>query len=211
MHATPIDPERVRVTRQYLELHNPPLAAALPAGDGPEAIAFVPRMIVVHFTAIPTLAGTLDAFRGARLTAERPDIRAAGELNVGVQFVVDRDGTIYSLLPETVIGRHAIGLNHVAIGIENVGDGDLGARRASAPLTRQQLAANVALVRHLVAAHPTIRVLVGHHELPAVERPDHPAHHLFHEEVAGYRTVKVDPGRRFMARLRAELRRVAAR
>ncbi|HVS03332.1 MAG TPA: peptidoglycan recognition family protein, partial [Thermoanaerobaculia bacterium] len=129
-----------------------------------------------------------------------------GALNVGIQFVVDRDGAIYSLYPETAMARHTIGLNHVAIGIENVGDGDLGDRAAAAPLTEAQLLANVALVRHLAAKYPTIDYLIGHREYRDVERQGHPAHALFYEALPGYRTEKVDPGRRFLRRLRQALR-----
>lgn len=207
---TPIDAERVRLTREYLALHNPPLAAALPAADVAQSISFVPRMIVVHFTAIPTLAETLATFAPLEIDAGRELVARNGRLNVGIQFVVDRDGTVYALYPETVIARHVIGLNHVAIGIENVGDADLGGPAAKTPLTPAQLAANVALVRDLVRRHPTIEYVIGHHEYRDVEHPAHPAHALFHEAVEGYRTEKVDPGRRFMKELRRALRRAAA-
>ena len=208
-HRTPIDPERVRLTREYLALHNPQLAASLPAADAPESIAFVPRMIVVHYTAIPTLKATLATFAPLEIDAGRELVARNGRLNVGIQYVVDRDGRIYSLYPETVIARHVIGLNHVAIGIENVGDADLGGPAARAPLTPAQLAANVALVRDLVRRHPTIEFLIGHHEYRDVEHPAHPAHRLFHEAIEGYRTEKVDPGKRFMRHLRRALRRTA--
>ena len=208
-HATTIDAARVRLTREYLALHNPPLAAALPVGDVPESIAFVPRLIVVHYTAIPTLSETLVTFAPLEIDAGRELVARNGRLNVGIQFVVDRDGTIYALYPETVIARHVIGLNHVAIGIENVGDADLGGPAGRAPLTPAQLAANVALVRELVRRHPTIEYVIGHHEYRDVEHPAHPAHALFHEAVEGYRTEKVDPGRRFMKQLRRALRRAA--
>ena len=39
------------------------------------------------------------------------------------QFVIDRDGTIYQLVPLTTICRHTVGLNWTAIGIEHVGLG----------------------------------------------------------------------------------------
>ena len=208
-HATPVDEERVRLTREYLRIHNPALAATLPAEDVARSISFEPRLIVVHYTAIPTLDETLRTFAGLHIDSNRELILANGLLNVGVQFVVDRDGTIYGLYPETVVARHTIGLNHVAIGIENVGDGDLGRRRATAPLTEEQLAANVALVRYLAGRYPSIDYLIGHSEYRQLERPRHPAHDLFHEELPAYRTDKVDPGRRFLGRLRRALRQAA--
>jgi hypothetical protein len=207
-HRTPIDAERVRLTREYLAIHDPQALAALPDGDGAEAIAFTPQMIVVHYTARPTLAESLAEFGPLEIDSGREMVAANGRLNVGIQFLVDRDGTILALYPETAIARHVIGLNVVAIGIENVGDADLGERRSGVtPLTAAQVNADAALIRHLVHAHPTIRYLIGHQEYREVEDPRHPAHALFHEAVPGYRTVKIDPGRRFLRELRRQLRR----
>lgn len=208
-HVMAIDEERVRLTKEYLRIHNPALAAGLPDADLPESISFEPRLVVVHFTAIPTLAETLETFDKLHIGADRALIRRNGLLNVGIQFVVDRDGTIYALYPENVIARHVIGLNHVAIGIENVGDGGLNRRRAKAPLTEAQLEANVALVRYLVDRHPSIEYMIGHSEYRQLERSAHPAHDLFYEELPAYRTEKSDPGRRFMRRLRRRLRQSA--
>ena len=205
-HAIEVDAERVRLTKEYLRIHNPELASGLAAEDVPRSISFEPRVVVVHFTAIPTLAETLETFDKHRIGPDRELIRRNGALNVGIQFVVDRDGTIYSLYPETVIARHVIGLNHAAIGIENVGDGDLGRRRAAAPLTEAQLEANLALVRYLAGRYPSIDYVIGHSEYRQLERPRHPAHDLFREKQPEYRTQKVDPGKRFMARLRHQLR-----
>ena len=73
-------------------------------------------------------------------------------------FLVDRDGTIYRLQPETRLARHCIGLNHIAIGIENVGD------EHKHPLTDAQVDADAALVRDLAARFP-ITHLLGHYEV----------------------------------------------
>ncbi len=90
-----------------------------------------------------------------------------------------------------------------------MGDGDLGRRRAEAPLTEAQLEANIALVRYLAGRYPTIDFVIGHSEYRQLEHPGHPAHDLFHEELPEYRTEKIDPGRRFMRRLRRALERAA--
>ncbi|HZQ15622.1 MAG TPA: peptidoglycan recognition family protein, partial [Gaiellaceae bacterium] len=56
-------------------------------------------------------------------------------------FVIDRDGTIYQLVPLTTMCRHTVGLNWTAIGIEHVGTsdasilGDPAQLRASLELT----------------------------------------------------------------------------
>ena len=152
-----------------------------------------PKMVVVHWTAIPTLEKSFEAFNPAQLPNYRPEIATASALNVGVQFLVDRDGSIYQLLPETAFARHVIGLNHCAIGIENVGDGK------EHPLTEAQLAANTWLIKRLLQRHP-IEYVIGHHEYTAFE-----GHPLWKEVDAGYRTQKEDPGADFMNRLREAL------
>jgi beta-N-acetylhexosaminidase len=43
---------------------------------------------------------------------------------VCAHFIVDRDGTIYQLVPLGIRCRHAIGMNWTAIGIEHVGTSD---------------------------------------------------------------------------------------
>ena len=98
------------------------------------------------------------------------------------------------MLPEDRIARHVIGLNHLAIGIENVGGIE------GYPLTQAQVEANVALVRHLKAAWPGITHLIGHHEYQEME-----GHPYFQETDPTYRTVKPDPGADFMVRVRARV------
>ena len=66
-----------------------------------------------------------------------------GWSDIGYHFLIDRDGTIYQLLPDTTFARHVIGLNHSAIGIENIGDGN------KYPLTDAQLKANIELINSL--------------------------------------------------------------
>ena len=113
-------------------------------------------------------------------------------MNVSAHFVVARDGTIWRLLPEDRVARHVIGMNHLSIGIENVGGID------GYPLTQAQVDANAALVRHLKAAWPGITHLIGHLEYQQME-----GHPYFQETDPNYRTVKPDPGVDFMTRVRA--------
>ena len=94
------------------------------------------------------------------------------------------------LQPETRYARHCIGLNHAAIGIENVGD------EGKWPLTGAQVAANAALVRDLARRFP-ITHLIGHQEAAGLAK-----HPYFVELDPGYRNSKADPGARFMARVR---------
>ncbi len=174
---------RRKLTLEYIHAHEDPTATD---------ITITPRVIVAHWTNTKTLQATLAMFKPDVLATSRTDIQRGGKLNVSAQFVVDRDGTIYQLMPETLMARHTIGLNRVAIGIENVGGG------AGFPLNKAQLNADAALVRYLVQKHATIRYLIGHLEYLRFRGTA-----LWHERDPTYYTVKSDPGASFMARLRA--------
>jgi len=152
--------------------------------------AITPKMVVVHWTVIPTAEETFDAFNPAQLPSARQDVMSAGALNVSSQYLVDRDGTIYQLLPETTLARHVIGLNYCAIGIENVGDGE------NLPLTDEQLESNIEIIRYLHSKYG-IEYLIGHYEYA-----DFDGHLLWKEKDSEYRTEKTDPGVGFMGRLR---------
>ncbi len=205
--ALALDAARAELTRQYFDLHAPGLGLQAP-------FRMEPKVVVVHYTVSPTLESTLRLFRQPEIDAGRDQVAANGRLNVGVQFVVDRDGRIYRLFPETTMTRHVIGLNHVAIGIENIGAEDISAEqldgRAPADgngrqLTPAQLAANVALIRDLKSRHPGLAWVIGHQEYRDFEHPGHPGRSLFVESLPGYRTAKRDPGERFMRELRRRL------
>lgn len=159
----------------------------------PSDISIVPRIIVLHWTAIADLAGSFAAFEPEELPSSRSDLAGAGQVNVSIQFLVDRDGTIYRLMPETWMARHTIGLNYNAIGVENVGGAD-----SIDNLTEAQLEANIRLVRYLADKYPAIEYLIGHSEYREFE-----GHPLWLELDDGYRTEKVDPGDRFMSAVRA--------
>ncbi|MGB5270722.1 peptidoglycan recognition protein family protein [Eudoraea sp.] len=173
--------ERTELTRTYLLERY---------GLEQESPAISPKMIVLHWTVIPSLEEAFEAFDPATLPNWRPDIESVSGLNVSSQFMVDRDGTIYSLMPETNMARHVIGLNHCAIGVENVG----GTKEL--PLTKAQLKANIWLVEYLSNKYP-IEYLIGHYEYTNFEN-----HPLWLEKDETYRTVKTDPGKDFMKKVR---------
>jgi N-acetyl-anhydromuramyl-L-alanine amidase AmpD len=104
-----------------------------------------PTMIVLHYTESDTYASARSLFEADRPNlGERPGTCA--------HYVVDRDGRIYELVPPTVMCRHAIGLNHLAIGIEFVQSSEgHGPRWAVQQVLRRRLqaAAGVALVEEL--------------------------------------------------------------
>lgn len=150
-----------------------------------------PKMVVVHWTAIPTLEKTLKVFDPVKLPNWRPEIANASALNVSAQFVVDQDGKIYRLLPETYMARHVIGLNHCAIGIENVGGLE------DKPLTKKQLKSNIKLIKYLKKKYPDIEYVIGHLEYQNFE-----GHELWLEKDEAYRTQKTDPGIDFLNSIR---------
>ncbi len=176
------DQERSNLTLEYLEKHydlkqnNPTIN---------------PKMVVVHWTVIPTFEKSFEAFDPSKLPEWRPDIANASALNVSSQFLIDQDGTIYQLLPETTMARHVIGLNHCAIGIENVGG--IGDK----PLTKKQLRSNVKLIGYLKNKYPDIEYVIGHFEYTYFE-----GHELWLEKDDGYRTEKTDPGVDFINTIR---------
>ena len=180
------DAQRKQLSLQYLKERHAIVT---------DQINIDPKIIVIHYTVIPTLEGTMRAFQASTLPASRVGISSASQLNVSAQFVVDRDGTIYQILPdETTFARHVIGLNYAAIGVENVGDGDTN------PLTPAQLEANINLVRYLKGKYPGIEYLIGHQEYTLFAE-----HELWKEKDSGYRTEKSDPGMQFMDKIRNQV------
>ena len=168
---------RKQLMREYALLHY-----------GETFTEIVPQVVVVHWTEMPEADGVYDYFY--------KEVRQDGTLNVCSQFLVDRDGTIFRLTPETMLDRHAIGYNWCAIGIENVG----GVNRKE-DLTPEQLQANTLLIRYLQEKYPTIRYVLGHYQQVTAK-----ASGLYKEQVQGYFHGKVDPGPKFMKALQKNLK-----
>lgn len=151
-----------------------------------------PTMIVLHWTEIPSVETTFKVFNRSTLPGARKELTSASALNVSSQYIVDRDGTIYRLLPDTVFARHVIGLNYCAIGIENIGGTD-------SPLTQAQLEANEQLIRELKSKYP-IDYVIGHYEYTKFKNTP-----LWKESDPNYQTSKTDPGKLFMQKIRARI------
>ncbi|HBU79904.1 MAG TPA: N-acetylmuramoyl-L-alanine amidase [Muricauda sp.] len=175
------DEQRVELTKEYL-FNRYKLEQ-----DTPE---ITPKMVVLHWTAIPSLKKSFEAFNRSTLPNWRPDLVNVSGLNVSSHFLVDQDGTIYRLMPETTMARHTIGLNHCAIGIENVGGTE------GLPLTKKQLRSNIYLVNYLASKYD-IDYVIGHQEYTLFE-----GHPLWLEVDDGYRTEKTDPGMDFVEKVR---------
>jgi len=93
-----------------------------------------PKVIVEHYTGSATAQSAYNAFV--------PDV-ADSELHelpgICSHFVIDRDGTIWQLVPLDIMCRHTVGLNYTAIGIEHAGTTD------------QQILSNAAQLRSSLA------------------------------------------------------------
>ena len=182
----PIDfgPDRIAMTKEYIKSHY---------GMNVQNIVITPKIIMLHWTAEMDFDKSFKRLQPEKLLSDRKDIVKASALNVSSHFMVDRDGTIYRLMPENWMARHVIGLNYSSIGIENIGGKD----NKIDDLTPEQRQANIDLVLYLKAKYPTIEYLIGHHEYKQMEHTP-----LWLEKDKGYRTVKSDPGEKFMADIR---------
>jgi N-acetylmuramoyl-L-alanine amidase len=178
------DRKRERLTVEYRRRHEDP---------GIDGTEIEPHMVVLHYTGGGSLDATWRYFDRVTIEPGRPALGKAGALNVSAHFLVDRDGTIVRLMPETRLARHCIGLNHVAIGVENVGDGD------KFPLTEAQVRADAELIRFLARRH-RLTHLIGHQEASAMRR-----HAYWRERDPAYRNRKSDPGDDFLRRVRARV------
>jgi Negative regulator of beta-lactamase expression len=175
------DDQRIELTKEYM---------AQRYGLDKDSTQITPKMVVLHWTAIPSLQKSFTAFNRSTLPNWRPDLVNVSGLNVSSQFLVDQDGTIYRLMPETTMARHTIGLNHCAIGIENVGGTE------GLPLTKKQLKSNIFLVKYLASKYD-IEYVIGHQEYTQFE-----GHPFWLEVDEGYRTTKTDPGMDFVEKVR---------
>jgi N-acetylmuramoyl-L-alanine amidase len=96
-----------------------------------------PHVIVEHVTVTSTFSAVFNTF-----APDKPDVELHELPGLCSHFVIDRDGTIYQLVPLGIMCRHTVGLNYTAFGIEHVGMSDadvLGDKRqmeASLRLTR---------------------------------------------------------------------------
>ena len=140
----PFPPARKAEMAHYAQLHY-----------GIRSYVLRPKVIVEHYTANESFSATWNAF-----AANSPDPELGQLPGTCAHFVVDRDGTIYQLVPLTVMCRHTVGLNDVAIGIEHVGTSDRQILDDPA-----QLRASLALTRMLMTRfHIATRNVIGHNE-----------------------------------------------
>jgi beta-N-acetylhexosaminidase len=130
-----------------------------------------PKVIVEHYTASETFASAYATF-----APDRPDAELHELPGTCAHFVIDRDGTIYQLVPLWIRCRHTVGLNWTAIGIEHVGTSS-----AEILADSRQIASSLALTRWLMWRYRIAsKNVIGHAE--SLSSPFH------HELVARLRT-----------------------
>ena len=114
-----------------------------------------PKVIVEHYTVTSSFAPVFDYF-----SRNEPDPELRELPGVCSHYVIDRDGTIYRLVPTSIMCRHTVGLNYTAIGIEHVGQSN-----AQVMGNRAQLAASLRLTRALQGRFGiATRNVIGHNE-----------------------------------------------
>ncbi|CAN5452838.1 peptidoglycan recognition family protein [soil metagenome] len=182
------DAKRIDLTRIYRSEHY---------DIHSKTIEIIPQIIVLHWTNLPTLKQAINYFNPSVLQKNRMELSRASNLNVSTHFLVDRDGTIYQLMPTNWMARHVIGLNNIAIGIENVG----GVKNKE-DLTLQQVRANAYLVCMLKQRYSTIQYLIGHFEYLQFRNTP-----LWQEKDKSYYTIKRDPGSWFMTEVRNSVKK----
>ena len=114
-----------------------------------------PKVIVEHVTATATFSSAFTTF-----SHDVPDPELHSLPGTCAHFIVDRDGTIYQLVPLDVMCRHTVGLNYVAIGIEHVGLSDAQVLGDAAQM-RSSLALTAWLMSRFRIA---LKNVIGHNE-----------------------------------------------
>jgi len=182
--------KRVQMTKEYIKRHY---------GKDVSNININPKIIILHWTATMGLEKSFNRFKSEKLLNDRTDISKASKLNVSAHYMVDRDGSIYKLMPDNQMARHVIGLNYSSIGIENIG----GVSDNKEDLTEAQVKADIILIKYLKAKYPKIEYLLGHYEYRKMENSK-----LWLEVDKGYRTFKKDPGKKFMREVREGVKKL---
>lgn len=140
----PFGAKRKAETAQYSKRHY-----------GIDSYRLHPKVIVDHYTATTTFSSAYNTF-----AADVPDAELHQLPGTCAHFIIDRDGTIYQLVPLAIICRHTVGLNDVAIGIEHVGTSDAGILGDAAQM-RSSLELTAWLMQRYRIA---LKNVIGHNE-----------------------------------------------
>jgi N-acetylmuramoyl-L-alanine amidase len=140
----PFGAKRKAEMKQYAERHY-----------GIHSYVLHPKVIVEHYTATTSFASAYATFAG-----DTPDPELHALPGTCAHFIIDRDGTIYQLVPLDIMCRHTVGLNYVAIGIEHVGLSDAEILN-DGPQMRSSFALTAWLMSHYRIAMANV---IGHNE-----------------------------------------------
>lgn len=120
------------------------------------------ELVVIHCTELPDLAT-------ARSYGER--VLYPSGTGASGHWYIDRDGTVLEYVPAERIAHHVRGHNARSVGIELVNAGryphwyDSRHQAMDAPYPPSQIDALVALLHHLRATLPGLRLIAGHEDL----------------------------------------------
>ena len=154
-----------------------------------------PKVIVEHYTDGTTFSGAWSTF-----ASNSPDL---GELpGTCAHFIVDRDGTIYQLVPLGIRCRHAVAMNWTAIGIEHVGTsdkmvlGDHAQMRSSLRLTLWLMHTYGINIGNVIGHHETLQSPYHHELYPSWRCQTHAdfPHWAMHEYRQRLRTLATKRG-----------------
>jgi beta-N-acetylhexosaminidase len=153
--AAPPKPHVVWKPIPYGAVRRAEMAAYAKKHYGIDSWKLRPRAIVEHVTATDSFSSVYNTF-----ASDSPDYELHELPGTCAHFVIDRDGTIYQLVPLNIMCRHTVGLNWAAIGIEHVGTSDAEVMHDAAQM-RSSLALTVWLMwRYSI---PLANV-IGHNE-----------------------------------------------
>jgi hypothetical protein len=183
------DDLRTRLTKEYITRNYGV------RGPGTE---LNPSMIVVDWTDTADLDAAYEKFKPSVLPGSRKSFSAReGMVNFAVHYLIDRDGTVYSLMKDVEIARSLVGLDRHAVAVAVVGSG-------AAPPTASQAQAAGQLVRFLTKKFKAIKFMIG-----ASEYQPFVGTALWEEKDPQVRPVAAGPGREFLDDLRSRLGDVA--
>jgi beta-N-acetylhexosaminidase len=153
--AAPPKPHVVWKPIPYGATRRAEMAAYAKKHYGIDSFVLRPRAIVEHVTATDSFSSVFNTF-----ASDSPDAELHELPGTCAHFVIDRDGTIYQLVPLNVMCRHTVGLNWAAIGIEHVGTSDAEVMHDAA-----QMRASLALTVWLMWRYSIpLANVIGHNE-----------------------------------------------
>lgn len=152
---------RPAITRDYIDFNaqrQAEMGAYSLAHYGSSDIHLDPKVIVLHYTCGST-------YENAHATFQSDAPNMGVKPGVVSQFVIDKNGTVYQQIPLQYEGRHTVGLNYAAFGIECVQECNGSDARVVSEIMHRtpQERSLVALVRWLMYRyHISLSNVIGH-------------------------------------------------